>query len=110
MTGGTVHGHLTTICVNVRDRNFIEIFVSTESGLILTTIVHPLCLPFESNEDPNKWKNFEVEVLGFATQDFSYTKGDRMKVAKMRVFTQNECNIEREIELTRIKNCKFLTV
>ena len=88
----------------------IDVFAPTEPGLIVTPLVHPLCLPFESNEDPNKWKNTEVEVVGFATQDFSNSKGDRMKVAKMRVFTQDECNIEREAELMTINECKFLTV
>ena len=53
---------------------------------------HPLCLPISSNEDPKKWENRNVDVVGFATQDFSGTTGDIMRVATMKVFTLATCN------------------
>ena len=49
-----------------------------------------------------------MEVLGFATQDFSGTKGDTLKVASMDVFTQSTCNAKLEKKLTQNKECKFL--
>ena len=66
-----------------------------------------MCLPTESNEDPKKWENRKVEVLGFATQDFSGTKGDTLKVASMDVFTQSTCNAKLEEKLEKNKKCKF---
>ena len=49
-----------------------------------------------------------MEVLGFATQDFSGTKGDTLKVASMDVFTQSTCNDKLEKKLAQNKECKFL--
>ena len=86
----------------------IYIFVSTERGLTLTTKVHPLCIPVESNEDPKRWEDEEVEILGFATRDFSYSKADTLKAARVFAFTQQKCNIKLEEKLKKIEECKFL--
>ena len=51
-----------------------------------------------------------MEVVGFATQDFSYSKGDTMKVANMDVFTQSTCNAKLEKKLEKNKECKITTV
>ena len=64
----------------------------------------------QSNEDPNKWENRRVEVVGFATQDFSYSKGDTMKVANMDVFTQSTCNAKLEKKLEQNQKCKLLNI
>ena len=66
-----------------------------------------MCLPTASNENTNKWENRRVEVVGFATQDFSGTKGDTMKVANMDVFTQSTCNAKLDKKLEKNKECKL---
>ena len=54
---------------------FRHIFLSSYAGLIIfsdpgftfTEEVHPICLPVESNSDPEKWNEENVEVLGYVT-------------------------------------------
>ena len=50
-----------------------------------------------------------MEVVGFATEDFSGTKGDVMRVAEMEVFTQITCNIKLDKKLDDHDNCKYIT-
>ena len=75
-------------------------FALTEIGIVFTPTVYPICLPLESNENPYRWKNEEVEVLGFASVA---NKVGPLKVAKMSVFTQDECNKN----LDEKKKCKW---
>ena len=51
--------------------------------------MHPICLPVESNENAEKWKDEEVIVLGFASNDNTYGS---LKKAEMSVHTQDKCN------------------
>ena len=80
---------------------------ATGNGIGFGLKTHPICLPTESNEDPQKWKNRKVEVVGFATDDFSGTKGDTMKVANMDVFTQSTCNAKLDKKLKQNDDCKY---
>ena len=80
----------------------------SDDGIGFGTQIHPVCLPFESNENPKKWENRNVNVVGFATQDFSGTKGDRMKVASMNVFTQTKCNDLLNQKLDVNRECKYI--
>ena len=86
----------------------ILLIFSTEDGISLGRKIHPICLPFETNEDPKKWKNRNVEVVGFATKDFSGTTGDIMRVATMNVFTQETCNtvLDQKLEINDL--CKYI--
>ena len=36
-------------------------------GISFGRIIHPVCLPFETNENPKRWENRNVDVVGFAT-------------------------------------------
>ena len=82
--------------------------ISTEDGISLGRKIHPICLPFETNEDPKKWENRNVEVVGFATKDFSGTTGDIMRVATMNVFTQETCNAVLDQKLETNDLCKYI--
>ena len=83
-------------------------FFSTEDGISFGTTTQPLCLPTTSNEDPKKWQNRKVEVVCFATKDFSGSRGDVMKVAELDVFTQRKCNAKLDAKLKQNKECKFM--
>ena len=65
-----------------------------------------MCLPYESSENPNRWKDRKEEVVGYATKDFSGSKGDVMKAAHMTVFAQSKCNNKLDFKLDRNKKCK----
>ena len=78
-----------------------------DDGISFGLVTHPVCLPYESNEDPNRWKDKSVEVVGFATQDFSGSKGDTIKAAHMTVFSQSKCNKKLDTKLESNKQCKF---
>ena len=68
--------------------------------MVFTQNVHPICLPVESNENAEKWKDEEVLVLGFASNDNTYGS---LKKAEMSVHTKNKCNDKNEIT----KKCKM---
>ena len=84
-------------------------FLSSEDGIGIGRLTFPICLPTSSSDDPKRWENRRVEILGFAasTSDFSNSKGDRMKVAQMDVFTQKKCNVILDQKLEDNKKCKF---
>ena len=66
-------------------------------------------MPYETNEIANKWEKKTVEVVGFApSSDFtdSYSKGDRMKVASLEVFSQATCNDKLDNLLKLNRECK----
>ena len=81
-----------------------------DNGIEFGLLTYPVCLPITTNEDQNKWKNRRVEVLGFATQDFSGTRGDIMRAAEMDVFTQPKCNAKLDKKLQDNKNCKCVYI
>ena len=88
------------MCINIS--SFL-----TDNGIGFGLRTYPVCLPTTSNEDTEKWENRKVEVVGYATQDFSGTKGDTMKVANMDVFTQSTCNAKLDEKLEKNKECKL---
>ena len=66
-------------------------------GIPFDKTKQPICLPTDSNENPEKWNGESVDIVGFAVKDFAGTKGERMKVATMEVYTQAllQCKIRR---------------
>ena len=48
-----------------------------------------------------------MEVVGFATKDFSGSVGDQMKVAEMEIFSLATCNGKLDALLKQNKECKF---
>ena len=74
--------------------------------MVFTQNVHPICLPVESNENAEKWKDEEVIVLGFASNDNTYGS---LKKAEMSVHTQDKCN-DILAEKRKSKNEYFLVV
>ena len=68
-----------------------------------------MCIATKSNEDPKKWENTPVDVLGFATQDFTNSKGINLKSAELNVFSQETCNKKLAENLVKFKECKFYT-
>ena len=64
-------------------RALFQIISLAEEGISFSDKTQPICLPHQSNEDPDKWLNRKVEVLGYATKDFSGSKGDVMRAAEM---------------------------
>ena len=67
----------------------------------------PVCIATASNEDPKRWEDTPVEVLGFATQDFTNSKGINLKSAKLNVFSQDTCNDKLALKLETVKECEF---
>ena len=86
------------------------LFSPTDPAIDFGLKVHPICLPVASNTDPNKWRNQDVDILGFSTLDKgqSINRGDRLKVATMTVFNQTSCNTKLDIALNKTKKCKYL--
>merc|ERR1711971_792347 len=70
---------------------FSNKFKIKEDGLFFNKKVQPLCIATKTNNDPQKWQNKTIEVLGFATKDDSGTVGVSLKSASMTVFTQKTC-------------------
>ena len=87
----------------------LQNLIFSDNGIDFGLVTYPVCLPISSNEDPNKWDKRKVEVLGYATQDFSNTRGDIMRAAEMDVFTQPKCNEKLEKKLQDNKDCKCIT-
>ena len=102
------------MCIFVKTELFKDLRSSifilfTENGIGFGLRTYPICLPTTSNDNPQKWKGKTVEVIGFApsTGDFSGTRGERMKVAEMEVFTQTTCNVKLEQKLINHEECKY---
>ena len=90
-------------CVYIYDH-----FTPTDPAIDFGLKVHPVCLPIASNSDPNKWRNQDVDILGFSTLDkgASSNRGDILKSARMKVFNQTTCNNRLETEKNKVKTCK----
>ena len=67
-------------------------------------------MPYESNQNEKKWQRRTVEVVGFATEDFTGSVGDRMKVAEMEVFSHATCNGKLDTLLRKNKECKYFRI
>ena len=78
-----------------------------DSGLIFNAFVQPICIATKSNDNPEKWLNKPVEVLGFATKDDSGSGGTSLKSAKVQIFSQKTCNAKLEKKLATVKACKY---
>ena len=73
--------------------------IVTNNGINFDDNTQPICLPYESNEDPDKWLNRKTEVLGFATKDYSSSEGDVLRAAGMTIFNQTTCNVSLDKKL-----------
>ena len=84
------------------------LFKPADPGIDFGLKVHPVCLPIASNSDPNKWRNQDVDILGFSTKDKgeSSNRGDILKTARMKVFNQTKCNNKLDTEKNIVKTCK----
>ena len=84
------------------------LFKPADPGIDFGLKVHPVCLPIASNSDPNKWRNQDVDILGFSTKDKgeSSNRGDILKAARMKVFNQTTCNNKLDTEKNIVKTCK----
>ena len=78
----------------VRLKIFLKPFnhLIPDYGLIFGKNVQPICIATQTKDDPNKWQNATVEVLGYATQDNTGSNGIDLKSAKLQVFSQKTCN------------------
>ena len=83
-------------------------FTPTDPAIDFGLKVHPVCLPIASNSNPNKWRNQDVDILGFSTKDKgeSSNRGDILKTARMKVFNQTICNNKLNTEKNKVKTCK----
>jgi hypothetical protein len=82
-------------------------FTPTDPAIDFGLKIHPICLPVNSNTDPNKWRDQDVDILGFSTLDKgeSSNRGDRLKIATMTVYNQTTCNSKLNIALEEVKKC-----
>ena len=85
-------------------------FTPTDPAIDFGLKIHPICLPVSSNTDPNKWRDQDVDILGFSTLDkgASSNRGDRLKVATMTVYNQTICNSRLDFALEKVKKCKSI--
>ena len=83
-------------------------FTPTDPAIDFGLKVHPVCLPIASNSNPNKWRNQDVDILGFSTKDKgeSINRGDILKAARMKVFNQTTCNNRLDTEKKKVEKCK----
>ena len=92
------------------ESNLVLYFSQTDRGINLSprSDIHQICLPKASNENKEKWKDRNVETVGYATDDLTHTRGDRMKVANMIVHTQSACNTKLENKLIVNNKCMYI--
>ena len=86
----------------------ITFIFPTDPGIVFSKEAYAICLPYETNENPQKWSKRTIEVIGFATKDFSGSVADRMKVAEMEVYSHATCNDKIDTLLKENKECKFI--
>ena len=86
------------------------LFITIDPAIDFGLKVHPICLPVNSNTDPNKWRDQNVDILGFSTLDKgeSTNRGDRLKVATMTIFNYTACNSKLQLQLNKVQKCKSL--
>ena len=86
------------------------LFTTIDPAIDFGLKVHPICLPVNSNTDPNKWRDQNVDILGFSTlnKGESTNRGDRLKVATMTIFNHTACNSKLQLQLNKVQKCKSL--
>ena len=66
--------------------------------------IHPICLPVDANEDPNKGSGKIGDVVGFAQKD-SEGQSSTLKITKMNIFNHQTCNDHLEEALNVSESC-----
>ena len=75
--------------------------VKLKENANLTVWVHPICVPEEPTDDPNKWERETVDVIGYAYSGF--TVNNNLKETEMKVLNSQFCDekVKEKIELAR---------
>jgi hypothetical protein len=55
-------------------------------------LVHPICVPEEPHDDPDKWKRVSVDVIGYASS--GVTINNNLKKTEMRILNREFCDGE----------------
>ena len=66
--------------------------------------IHPICLPVDANEDPNKGSGKIGDVVGFAQKLFE-GQSSTLKITKMNIFNHQTCNDYLEEALNVAESC-----
>ena len=53
-------------------------------------MVHPICIPEEPHDDPDKWKRQSVDVIGYA--DSELTLNNNLKETEMQIYSRKLCD------------------
>ena len=64
--------------------------VKLKENANLTAWVHPICVPEEPHNDPNKWERQTLDVIGYAYSGF--TVNNNLKETEMQVLNNEFCN------------------
>ena len=70
----------------------------------LTAWVHPICVPEEPHNDPNKWEGETVDVTGYAYSGF--TVNNNLKETEVKILNNELCNdkVREKIEAAKKGN------
>ena len=82
-------------------------FLVLDAGIIFGKYVYPICIATESNDDPKRWENKIVDVLGYATKDGTESRAANLKAAELEVFSQATCNNKLRKRLKKVEECKY---
>ena len=55
-------------------------------------MVHPICIPEEPHDDPDKWERVSVDVIGYASS--GTTINNNLKVTQMQILNREFCDGE----------------
>ena len=86
--------------------------ITLKENANLTVWVHPICVPEEPHDDPDKWERQSVDVIGYAYSGF--TINNNLKETEMRILNREFCDekVMEKIELGKngkvAKNTKLL--
>ena len=89
--------------------------IKLKENATLTAWVHPICVPEEAHNDPNKWERQSVDVIGYAYSGF--TVNNNLKETEVKILNNELCNdkVREKIEagkkgkLKVAKNTQLLT-
>ena len=70
----------------------------------LTAWVHPICVPEEPHNDPNKWEGETVDITGYAYSGF--TVNNNLKETEVKILNNELCNdkVREKIEAAKKGN------